>query len=84
MQPLMAESAALLMDDALLREHMRQRVFSVPFPLRFIFASHPVMMGKVLDIVCRSLATHLNKKKPSTEHALLPEACAPPQASFFD
>jgi hypothetical protein len=38
---------------------MRQWVLSVPFPLRFLFSSHPAVMGKVLGIIYRTIATHL-------------------------
>ena len=38
------------------------RVLSVPFPLRFLFASHPEIMGKALSIIYRILATHLARK----------------------
>ena len=41
---------------------MRQWVLSVPHPLRFLFASQPKVMGKVLGIVYRTLATHLIHK----------------------
>ncbi len=41
---------------------MRQWVLSVPFPLRFLFASQPAVMGKVLGIVYRTIATHLIRK----------------------
>ena len=58
----MAESAALLVDEVLPHEPMRQWVLSVPFPLRFVFASRPEIMGKVLGIVYRTIATHLIKK----------------------
>jgi hypothetical protein len=44
----MAESAALLVDDVLPQRPMRQWVLSVPFPLRFLFANHPAIMGRVL------------------------------------
>jgi hypothetical protein len=57
----MAESAALLVDGVLPHEPMRQWVLSVPFPLRFLFASRPAIMGKVLGIVYRTIATHLAK-----------------------
>ena len=46
----MADSAALLVDQVLPHEPMRQWVLSVPFPLRFLFASQPVVMAKVLGI----------------------------------
>jgi hypothetical protein len=37
-------------------------VLSVPYPLRFLFASRSAMMGRVLGIVYRCIATHLIKK----------------------
>ncbi len=59
----MAESAALLVDEVLLRKPMRQlapgmacsrvmqeqlpRLLSVPFPPRFLFASQPKIMGSI-------------------------------------
>jgi hypothetical protein len=58
----MAESAALLVDDVLPHESIKQWVLSFPFQLRFLFASYPQIMGKVLGIVYRTLATHLTKK----------------------
>ena len=58
----MAESAALLVDEVLPAVPMRQWVLSFPFPLRFLFASRPKIMGKVLGIVYRVLATHLIHK----------------------
>jgi len=54
------------------RESMRQWVLSVPFPLRFLFASQPKVMGKALGIVYRTIATHLTRKAgytKSTAHA---------------
>ena len=41
---------------------VRQWVLSVPLSLRFLFASRPVVMGRVLGIVYRCIATHLIKK----------------------
>jgi hypothetical protein len=55
----MTESAALLADAVLPNEPMRQWVLSFPFQLRFLLASYPELMGKVLGIVYRTLATHL-------------------------
>jgi hypothetical protein len=49
------ESAALLVDDVLPREPLRQGVFSVPFPLRYLFATAPGAMGVVLGIKFTSL-----------------------------
>jgi hypothetical protein len=39
----------------------------VPFPLRFLFASQPKVMGKVLGIVYRAIATHLTHKAGYTK-----------------
>jgi hypothetical protein len=58
----MADSAALLVDEVLPHQPMRQWVLSVPFPLRFLFASQPAVMGRVLGIVYRVIATHLTHK----------------------
>jgi len=40
-----------LVDEVLPHKPMRQWVLSVPFPLRFLFASQPRIMGKALGIV---------------------------------
>ena len=61
-QARMAESAALLVDEVLPHEPIRQWVLSFPFQLRFLFASRPELMGKVLGIVCRTIASRLIKK----------------------
>ena len=58
----MAESAALLVDEVLPEQPVRQWVLSVPYPLRFLFASKPEVMGQVLGIVYRCIATQLIKK----------------------
>ena len=58
----MAESAALLVDEVFPEQPVRQWVLSVPFPLRFLFASRPAVMGRVLGIVYRCIATHMMKK----------------------
>jgi len=58
----MADSAALLVDDILPYQPMRQWVLSVPFPLRFLFASNPKAMTGVLGIVYRAISTHLTQK----------------------
>ena len=55
----MAESAALLVDEVLPREPLRQWVLSVPFALRYLFAVNPAVMGQVLGIVTRAIASHL-------------------------
>ena len=58
----MAESAALLVDDVFPKQPVRQWVLSFPYPLRFLFASRPEILSKVLGIVYRCIATHLIKK----------------------
>jgi ribosomal protein S27E len=58
----MAESAALLADEVFPEQPVRQWVLSFPYPLRFLFASRPSLMGQVLGIVYRCLATRLIKK----------------------
>ena len=55
----MAESAALLVDAVLPEQPVRQWVLSFPYPLRFLLASRPAIMGRVLGIVYRVIATHL-------------------------
>jgi hypothetical protein len=58
----MAESAALLVDDVLPEQPVRQWVLSFPFQLRFLFASNPGVMGQVLGIVFRVISGALLKK----------------------
>lgn len=58
----MTESAALLVDDVLPRQPIRQWVLSFPFQLRYLFANRPAVMGQVLEIVYRVIAAHLIKK----------------------
>jgi len=63
----MADSAALLVDDILPLQPMRQWVLSFPFPLRFLFASNPKAMTRVLGIVYRAISTHLTHKAGLTK-----------------
>jgi hypothetical protein len=70
----MANSAALLVDKILPHQPMRQWVLSVPFPLRFLLASQPAVMGKVLGIVYRAIATHLTRKAGYTKATARPGA----------
>jgi hypothetical protein len=58
----MAETAALLTDEVFPDVPLRQWVISFPFPLRYLFAAHPLAMGKVLGIVYRAISTHLIHK----------------------
>ena len=58
----MAESSALLVDEIFPHQSVRQWVLSFPFQLRFLFASRPVITGRVLGIVNRVISMHLDKK----------------------
>lgn len=58
----MAESAALLVDEVFPEQPVRQWVLSFPYPLRFLFAHRSEILGEVLGIVYRVLATHLIRK----------------------
>ena len=58
----MVETAALLVDEVLPHKPIRQWVLSFPYPLRFLLANNPRVMGKVLGIVNRAISTHLIKK----------------------
>ncbi len=62
----MAESAALLVDEVFPEQPVRQWVLSFPHPLRFLFASGPAIMGQVLSIVYRCIATRLIRKAGCT------------------
>jgi Putative transposase len=55
----MVEHAALLVDEILPQASYRQWVLSVPFQMRFLFASKPEVMRKALGIVYRTIAIHL-------------------------
>jgi hypothetical protein len=58
----MAERAALLPEAVFPERPVRQWTLSVLYPLRFLFASHPEVMGHVLGIDYRCIAKHLIKK----------------------
>ena len=58
----MVETAALLVDHVLPHRAVRQWVLSFPYPLRFVLANHPQVMGKVLAIVNRAISTYLINK----------------------
>ena len=66
----MADNAALLVDEVLSRQRLRQRVLSFPFPLRFLFASRPQIMGRVLGIVYRVIATRNTRGQACINSAL--------------
>jgi len=58
----MVDSAALLVDEVLPHVPIRQWVLSVPFTIRFLFASQPSVMSAVLRIVVRAITAHLLAK----------------------
>ncbi len=65
------ETAALLVDDVLPYKPIRQWVLSFPYPLKFLLANNPQVMGKVLGIVNRAISRYLIKKtgfKTATAH----------------
>ena len=49
----MAQSAAYLVDEAIPRVPVRQRVLSFPIPLRILFAAHPELLTPLLRIIHR-------------------------------
>lgn len=64
----MVETAALLVDKVFPDEPIRQWVLSFPFPLRFLLASRPEVMGQVLGMVYRAIAAHLTRKAGLTHN----------------
>jgi ribosomal protein S27E len=58
----MADSSAHLVDEVLPKRPIRQWVLSVPFPLRYLFATNPQVMSRVLTIVHRVISTFLIKR----------------------
>lgn len=55
--------------EVLLHFPMRQWVLSVPHPLRFLFTREPKVMGKVLSIVYRKIASQLIRQAGLTRAA---------------
>ncbi len=58
----MAETAALLVDDILLRQPVRQWVLSLPLALRYLLATRPEVVTSLLGIVYRAISGHLIRK----------------------
>ena len=69
----MADSAAHLVDEVLPKRPIRQWVLSVPFPLRYLFATNPQVMSRVLNIVHRVISTFLIKRSGRTVKPPTPE-----------
>ena len=65
----MAESAAMLVDSVLPHQPIRQWVLSVPFSLRWLFASEPSVLGKALKVVTRAISTYLVKNAGFTRES---------------
>jgi len=62
----MVDSAAHLVDEVFPKRPIRQWVLSVPFPLRYLFATNPQVMSRVLAIVYRVISTFLIKRSGRT------------------
>lgn len=62
----MAENAAWLVDAVLPHRPIRQWVLSFLYPLRFLFATRPAILGQVLGIVYRVIAAHLIRQAGQT------------------
>lgn len=58
----MVETAALLVDQVLPPRPVRQWVLSLPFALRYVLATRPEMVTRVLGIVYRVISSHLIRK----------------------
>ncbi len=65
----MADGAAWLVDQVLPERPIRQWVLSFPFPLRFLLATHPALIGRVLGIVYRVIAGHLIRQAGFTQQS---------------
>ena len=55
----MVETAAHLVDHVIPRLPVGQWVLSFPWPLRMLFAARPDALARCLDVVVRSIETHL-------------------------
>ncbi len=58
----MADCAALLADEVLPARPIRQWVLSLPFALRFLLATDPDALTRVLGIVYRTISGHVLKR----------------------
>ncbi|QKK01892.1 MAG: hypothetical protein HND55_03985 [Pseudomonadota bacterium] len=65
----MADGAAWLVDQVFPERPIRQWVLSLPFPLRFLLATHPMLIGRVLGIVYRVIAGHLIRQAGLTQQS---------------
>jgi ribosomal protein S27E len=58
----MTDSAALLVDEVLPAKPIRQWVLSLPFALRFLLATDPDVLTRVLGIVYRTISAYIFEK----------------------
>jgi len=65
----MADGAAWLVDQVLPERPVRQWVLSLPFPLRFLLATNPALIGRVLGIVYRVISGHLIRQAGYTRQS---------------
>lgn len=65
----MADGAALLADEVLPAQPIRQWVLSLPFALRFLLATDPDALTQVLGIVYRTISAYVLKKARLTRAA---------------
>ena len=68
----MAESAALLTDEVLPLQPLRQWVLSLPFALRLLLATNPKALTRVLGIFYQTISSHLLRKARLTRAAGAP------------
>ena len=62
----MTESAAHLADEVLPQKPLRQWVLSLPFALRFLLATDPRALTRVLGIAYRTISAHVLRKLGTT------------------
>ena len=62
----LVDCAAHLVDEVLPKRSIRQWVLSVPYPLRYLFATNPKVMSQMLTIVHRVISTFLIKRARMT------------------
>ncbi len=65
----MAETAALLVDNVLPQQPVRQWVLSLSFALRYLLATRPEVVTQVLGTVYRAISGHLIRKAGLTRAA---------------
>jgi hypothetical protein len=58
----MTESPALLVDEVFPERPIRRWVLSFPYPLRFLFARRPEVMGRVPGIYRIAVGPHQGRK----------------------